>query len=655
MIANYHIRRILRGANPFASSSVAIIDLLFQEELHHPIHSHAERIAEALKNHAPEHTAERSVTLPPLPLTDNHKSLGSLVAMTALELMRWAGYPGRHAGTVPTGNKAPGDMAEKLFLEYFTMPLIKGSLATAINLIAVGDAHESSSTVPSASETLLNFKSKFVEKQMGVEGYIREAVFRHIPWSSTANSDQFFDFGQGIYTRRTWKHFTDKTSHIATSLSTNKHLSNAVLESAGLPVPRQRLVHNEKSAIEEFRALDGHVVVKPIAQDYGRGVFPNLTTEDEVISAFANARHYGPVIVEDHIQGHHHRLMVIDGRFLSARKQIPAHITGDGISTVKHLVQQANEGRLSKGWKPIPLDGESHSVLAMQGYQQDSVPEQHSTVYLRMQGNLSTGGTMEIVTETVHPDNAILAIRAARALNIDVAGIDFITVDITQSHLQVGGAICEVNVTPGFIFDEENTLFDLWFSGTPCGRIPTIGFLGYPINECFIQQTTATLSKSMGGNVTVATPHDLWTEGNKVFTSRDPSPKTIRMALQESNAVAALLFFDPQLILARGAHIDRIGLLIADDSSHTDDDGKFAAAKAILSQISDTSVSPTTPNTSHSGANQKTIEEGAGVSTHPCTLCGKSHPASQQATAVAIDNWITTQLTWHRDPTQSQA
>src|SRR3546814_2897767 len=71
-------------------------------------------------------------------------------------------------------------------------------------------------------------------------------------------------------------------------------------------------------------------------------------------------------------------------------------------------------------------------------------------VYLRSTANLSTGGTATDVTDIIHPDNRDMAVRAVRAIGLDVGGVDFITPNIAESYKSIGGAICEVNAAPGF-------------------------------------------------------------------------------------------------------------------------------------------------------------------------------------------------------------
>jgi len=68
---------------------------------------------------------------------------------------------------------------------------------------------------------------------------------------------------------------------------------------------------------------------------------------------------------------------------------------------------------------------------------------------MRGTANISTGGTAVDVTDIIHPDNARVAVRAARAFGLDVAGVDFLSTDISRSYKENGGAICEINASPG--------------------------------------------------------------------------------------------------------------------------------------------------------------------------------------------------------------
>jgi cyanophycin synthetase len=73
----------------------------------------------------------------------------------------------------------------------------------------------------------------------------------------------------------------------------------------------------------------------------------------------------------------------------------------------------------------ISLDAAAERMLTQNGMDLSSVPAAGDIVYLQPTANLSTGGTAVDVTDTIHPDNRIMAERAILALGLDVGGVDF--------------------------------------------------------------------------------------------------------------------------------------------------------------------------------------------------------------------------------------
>jgi cyanophycin synthetase len=263
-------------------------------------------------------------------------------------------------------------------------------------------------------------------------------------------------FGQGRFRKLRLKHFSDQTSHVGFVLSSNKAVANRMLGAIGLPVPRQQVVGTKEQAVQAAKRIGYPVVVKPRDSDFGRGVSVGLHDAKSVTAAFDRAQQYRhSVLVESIIAGDDHRMLVINGKLIAAAKRQPAHVTGDGVKSIAELIEQINlspwRGTVGLSWLPrLELDAETNRMLAEAGYTQESIPDLGKTVYLRSSANLSTGGTSTDVTDQVHPDNSQMAVLAATALGIDIAGVDFITTDISRSYRDIGGAICEVNTTPGF-------------------------------------------------------------------------------------------------------------------------------------------------------------------------------------------------------------
>ena len=114
--------------------------------------------------------------------------------------------------------------------------------------------------------------------------------------------------------------------------------------------------------------------------------------------------------------------------------------------------------------------------LNYQGLDLQSVVEKGRVLQLRGAANVSLGGTTWDVTCSAHPDNLALASHAARALRLDLAGVDLLLPDISRSWKETGGTICEVNAQPQFSATSAH-LQVLQRLMVRQGRIPVVGWM----------------------------------------------------------------------------------------------------------------------------------------------------------------------------------
>ena len=118
-------------------------------------------------------------------------------------------------------------------------------------------------------------------------------------------------------------------------------------------------------------------------------------------------------------------------------ERVPAHVVGDGIHTVRELVDETNaDPRRGVGHEKvltrIKVDDAAVALVREQGFAMDDVPPAGTMVKLTLTGNMSTGGISIDRTFEAHPDNVEIAEEAARVVGLDVAGIDFISPDIAE-------------------------------------------------------------------------------------------------------------------------------------------------------------------------------------------------------------------------------
>ncbi|HTH39162.1 MAG TPA: acetate--CoA ligase family protein, partial [Rhodocyclaceae bacterium] len=314
---------------------------------------------------------------------------------------------------------------------------------------------------------------------------------RNIPAIRLLDEGNLVQLGYGAAQRRIWTAETDRTSAIAETISRDKDLTKTLLESCGVPVPEGCLVESAEEAWDAAEDIGVPVVVKPYDGNHGRGVFTNLTTREQVETAYAVALEEGSgVIVEKFIEGCEHRLLVVGDRLVAANKGDEAKVIGDGKQTVYELIQsQINSDPRRGETEEHPLNRiriNSNSLLEIQrqGFaNEEAVPPAGVEVMVQRTGNHAFD-----VTDEIHPQTAAIAALAARIVGLDIAGIDLVVKDISKPLAAQGGAIVEVNAGPSLLMHLKpavgkprpvgKAIADHLFPAGANGRIPVVGVCG---------------------------------------------------------------------------------------------------------------------------------------------------------------------------------
>ncbi|EHQ87297.1 cyanophycin synthetase [Desulfosporosinus youngiae] len=306
------------------------------------------------------------------------------------------------------------------------------------------------------SQAVNQIKREMAKYELGVstQVIVEACLERGIP-VHRLNGGSLLQLGYGRNQRRIQATVTDATSSIGVDIACDKEMTKKILSEGGVPVPCGHIVHTEEEAVQAFLEMETAVVIKPLHGNQGKGVTLQLTNIAEVRAAFKLAQSFGEwVIIEEYIEGQHYRLVVVGDRLIAAAKRVPAHVIGDGRSTIEELVAQTNADPLrgedhEKVLTKIKIDSVVLLNLTLKNLTLAYVPAKGETVYLRDSANLSTGGIAEDVTDLVHPDNVELAVYASKLIGLDVAGIDLVIEDIEASYRERSGHIIEVNAAPG--------------------------------------------------------------------------------------------------------------------------------------------------------------------------------------------------------------
>jgi len=409
------------------------------------------------------------------------------------------------------------------------------------------------------------------------------ATERRIPHIRLTDGN-LVQLGHGARQRRIWTAETEQTSAIAEGIASDKDLTKSLLKSCGIPVPEGELVKSAEEAWEAAQDIGLPVVVKPYDGNHGRGVSLNLMTQQDVEAAYALAARKGgskSVIVERFIVGNEHRLLVVGKRLVAAAGGESLWVTGDGKSSVTALCDaQINNDPRRGTTEDSPLNiiipGDHAEVileLQRQGMTPDSIPQDGQKVLIQLNGNVAFD-----VTDQVHPDVAAIATLAARVVGLDIAGIDVVAQDISRPLEEQGGAIIEVNASPGLLAHIKPAhghprnvgaaIVDHLFAAEESGRMPIVGISGKH-GATMASRLIAWLLQISGKKVGLTNADGLFVNGRPLpkdgFT---PWESGERLLLNKS-VEAGVFESDARMILTEGLAYDKCTVgVVTDVSGH---------------------------------------------------------------------------------------
>jgi cyanophycin synthetase len=399
---------------------------------------------------------------------------------------------------------------------------------------------------------------------------VRAAERRGIP-ARRLTSGSLVQFGMGSRMRRIWASETDRTSAVGEAIAQDKDLTKSLLSAIGVPVPEGQVCVTAEQAWAAAQAIGLPVAIKPRKGNQGKGVSTSLSTKEAVVTAFEIAvGHDGETIVERHLNGADHRLLVIGERLVAAARREPPSVTGDGRATISELVAKENQNPLrgddhSTSLSKLRLDAIGLEHLSEQGLSADSVLSVGQRVSLRRNANLSTGGSATDVTDTVHPEVAARAIEAARMVGLDVAGIDIVATRIDQPLEVTRGAIVEVNAAPGLRMHLEpsagegravgEAIVDMMFKPGDDARIPIVAVTGTN-GKTTTTRCIAHILARTGLRVGMTCTDGIYVEGRRIDTGDCSGPKSARAVLGHPRVDAAVLETARGGILREGLGFD---------------------------------------------------------------------------------------------------
>ena len=406
-------------------------------------------------------------------------------------------------------------------------------------------------------EDIMNMKEIRQNEGLGpsTSSIIKEAEARGIPWIRL-NKYSLCQLGYGANQKRIQATVTSETSNIGVEIACDKEETKDLLEQAEVPIPKGDIIRTERGLKEAVDYVGFPLVIKPVNGNHGRGITTNINSLDEALIGFKEAKEVSRlVIVEKYITGEDHRLLVINNKLVAAAKRTPAHVIGDGKSTIQELVDEVNKDQRrgyghEKVLTEIDINSLTLEILKEMNMTTESVPKKGEMVKLKSTANLSTGGTAEDITELIHPYNVFMAERISKIIGLDICGIDIMAEDLTKPLNKSGGAVLEVNAGPGFRMHLQPTsglprnvgghVVDMLFPPGSNSRIPIIAVTGTN-GKTTTTRLIAHIAKMKGKKVGYTTSDGVYIQNRLLMTGDCTGPKSAEFVLKDPTVNFAVL------------------------------------------------------------------------------------------------------------------
>ena len=400
---------------------------------------------------------------------------------------------------------------------------------------------------------------------------VQAAVARNIPFRRLTEGS-LVQFGWGSRQRRIQAAEIDATGAIAETIAQDKELTKKLLDAAGVPVPQGRSVSDPEDAWAAALEIGLPVVIKPKDGNQGKGVTVNVTTREQLTAGFHTASEFrDEILVERYLPGHDYRMLVIGDKLVAAARRDPPFVVGDGVHTVRQLVDEVNkdprrgEGH-STSLTKIRFDDIALATLAARGLNADSVPSKGQRVVLRNNANLSTGGTATDVTDDVHPEVAARCIAAAHMVGLDICGVDLVCDSVLKPIEEQNGGIVEVNAAPGLrmhlspSFGKSRpigeAIMDTLFKEGDDGRIPVVAVTGTNGKTTTVRLIAHLLTAS-GLRTGMTNTDGVYIEGRRIDSGDCSGPRSARNVLMHPDVDAAVFETARGGLLREGLAFDR--------------------------------------------------------------------------------------------------
>lgn len=479
---------------------------------------------------------------------------GHAIEHFALELQTLAGMDTGYGRTRETGEKGIYNVVFSYVEEEVGRYAARAAVKLWLDLAEGKDLNEINAWLGEKIQEMRELRED-VRFGPSTAALVEEAVQRDIPYIRL-NDQSLVQLGYGVNQKRIQATTTVNTNMISVDIAGNKHATKTLLGDMGVPVPKGYRLRDIDELEDAIERVGYPVVIKPLDGNHGKGATIGIKTIEDARIAWEKAKEYSRyIILEQELMGSDFRALVVNNRLIAVAQRLPAHVVGDGKSTIQQLIEQTNaDPRRGYGHEKvltqIDIDGQTMRCITKAGYSLETVLEKGENLNLKTTANISTGGTAIDVTDEVHPENVLLFERIAKIIGLDVAGVDVMAPNVSEPLRETGGGIIEVNAAPGFRMHlspsegigrnvAEHVIDMLFPPGTP-SRVPIFSITGTN-GKTTTTRLIAHILKGTGRTVGFTTTDGTYIGNQQITKGDNTGPVSAQLVLKDPTVDVAVL------------------------------------------------------------------------------------------------------------------